>query len=216
MSRLTPGQPLAGNLKATEFNRHVDVAEWYHRNKALGDPSRTFASDIPTDIVKVKNVTGGDLVRGNVVEIGTRPIDALDPEHLWFRGETPDLSRPFGILRVPIPANKYGECQLAGACIARVSVTSTVHRHARLESGSTTLVSSGAGPVSLLEPPISLGTQDLAVRVFEEPRIEIVKKTSNERNPVSGYFPGKLMRFDPLLHSLVEVADIWLEDMNQV
>lgn len=219
MTRLAPGQPLAGNLKAAEWNRHVDAAEWYHRNKALGDPTKTFSWPIPSDIVKVKNASGEDLPRGAVVELVQKSIDELDPEHLWFQAQAPDsaeLRRVFGILREPILVGRYGECQIAGACIARVLVEDTLHKHARLDTGLTDLVSATSGPVSLIEPPLVPGLQNLAVRLYEEPRIEIVAKTSNKRDELSGYYPGTLLRFDPVERQLVSVASIWLEDMNQV
>ncbi|MCI0333541.1 MAG: hypothetical protein L0228_10000 [Planctomycetes bacterium] len=47
-------------------------------------------------------------------------------------------------------------------------------------------------------------------------RIDIVRKTSNMRDGGSGYYPAKLLRFDPIAHTLSEVDDIWLEDMNEV
>jgi hypothetical protein len=167
------------------------------------------------DVVKVKNLTGGNLLRGSVVELGQKIIDPLTREHLWFQGLVPALSGAFGILLFPSPENAIDACQLVGPCIARVNVGNVLHRHAIVEAGSTVLRSAGAGPVRLVHPATAPGVQEMGVRLFEEPRIEIVKKTSNERDPVSGLYPGKLMRFDPLL-GLAEVSEIWLEDVNQI
>lgn len=58
---------------------------------------------------------------------------------------------------------------------------------------------------------------DGIVRVLKtNRRVEIVKKTSDVRDVTSGFYPGKLLSFDPETKALSVVDDIWLEDMNEV
>jgi len=71
------------------------------------------------------------------------------------------------------------------------------------------------GVVHTPQPPGTAGDKG-EWWILDPRRIEIVKKTSSERDETSGYYPGKLMYFDPVLHQLTEVANIWIEDMNEV
>jgi hypothetical protein len=52
--------------------------------------------------------------------------------------------------------------------------------------------------------------------ILDPRRVEVIKKTSDQRDGTTGYFPGKLLHFDPATRSLTEVEDIWIEDANQV
>ena len=163
MSRLRPGQPLAGNLKAAEFNRHVDAAEWYHRNKALGEGGGPQGVAVSTDILRVKNGSGGNLGRGSVVGIGERLITSLDLRYLWYDYATPSPGAPWGILRRAAPQSAIEEAQVSGVTIARLNVTDLAHRCAYVTSGSNVLQSTFFGPVQLLEAAAETGEQEMAV-----------------------------------------------------
>lgn len=213
LKRITAGQKWKASARThNEIVGHVERSQFDERGNRLPDGDD---ADTP-DVVKVRNLTGGHLARGSVVELGQKIINPLTREQQWYEGHTPDLSRAFGVLLFPTPENAISACQLVGPCLARVNVTNLLHRHAIVQVGSTVLQSAGAGPVRLVHPATAAGVQEMGVRLFEEPRIEIVKKTSNQRDGASGFYPGKLMRYDPILKTLVEVADLWLEDVNQV
>ena len=55
-----------GQVSATEYNRHVDVAEFVLRNLVFGDgsPRRGTAND--TNCVTVKNASGADRRQGEI------------------------------------------------------------------------------------------------------------------------------------------------------
>ena len=213
MSRLRPGQPLAGNLKAAEFNRHVDAAEWYHRNKALGEGGGPQGLAVSTDIIKVKNGSGGNLARGSVVGIGDRLITDLDPLALWYDYAAPDPEQPWAILRRAAPAGAIEEAQLSGVCIARVNVSDIDHRYARVVSGPNVLDSAGSGPVRLVQPATSTGEQELVVHLHYEPRVELVELLSLTK--VDDFYPGKILHYDPQTNTYSDGPSVWLVDANE-
>lgn len=216
MAKLRAGSPPL-IPSAGAWNRHEEVADWYHRNKALGEGGGGLRFLVPTDIVEARNDSGADRRLGEVLELDlTAILDEIDPEYPWFKGVAPNTDRVFGILRRPVQAGQIAELQIAGQCQALVNVTNADHRAAYIATGSHVLQSFGTGPVRIISKPAGTGELECTVRLFEEPRIEIVKKTSNVKDGTSGYFPAKLMRFDPLTKSLTEVADIWLADLNDL
>jgi hypothetical protein len=150
-------------------NRFVDatnlVEQWrlgQGKTPLRGGPSQTS--------VRVKNLVGADLSRGSVVELGTYlpTVDtdtAIDPSTLWLQGNEYAANGRFGVVRDALKQNAFGECQLIGACLARVDFTDTAHRFCRPKVGETYFETSGnAGPVLILaKPSTGTGVQEAIV-----------------------------------------------------
>src|SRR6478609_5098316 len=111
---------------ATEWNRHVDAAEFVLRNLAFenGTPRRGTPGD--TNFVSVLNNSGADRLQGEILEftdIATGLTD-LTARHLILKGGSPSLANAFGVLNSPIKSNDLApDCQITGACIAQVNIT---------------------------------------------------------------------------------------------
>ncbi len=117
--------------------------------------------------VEVRNLTGNNLDRGQLVQLGSHLLTDLSEEHPWFEGKT--VANPIrgkiAILSRPIKAGEIGPAQIAGACIAYVFVLDPAHTHAVPSAGATVLVSSKVGPVELLMPAPGLGMRQLWVKL---------------------------------------------------
>jgi hypothetical protein len=161
MPRLRPGQPPL-IPSAAAWNRHEDVSEWYHRNKARGEGSDAPFYLTPSDVVQVRNDSGADRRPGEVLEckeddpLLTDPPGVIDPENLWFKGATPTGLRAFGVLLFPAKHDATESnrgvtpLQVSGVCKALVNITSATHRFAKVSSGSFVLQSAFEGPVRIL------------------------------------------------------------------
>ncbi len=161
MGRIEAGQSFAA-VSAAEFNRHVATSDWYHRNKALGEGGGGLRFTVPSDLVEVKNTSGGNRRLGELLEIddATRPLTDLDPEYAWFLGVTPNAQRVFGILTRPTPSNDQAPLQIAGGCKALVNFSDADHRAAYVEKDSYVLKSAFVGPVQIVWKPSGTGEKE--------------------------------------------------------
>jgi hypothetical protein len=174
MPRLRPGQPPL-IPSAAAWNRHEDVSDWYHRNKARGEGGDPQDYLPPTDVVQVRNDSGADRREGDVLEID--PTDGLldrplPRENLWFKGKTPNAQRPFGILLFPAKHDATESnrgvtpLQVSGVCKAFVNITSAGHGFAIVQSGQYVLQSADAGPVEIIDKESGTGEKKCVVRFF--------------------------------------------------
>lgn len=110
------------------------------------------------DILRVKNASGGDLLRCSVLGIDGPIFAPDDDEDAFLRevalsGVEPTSSHVdnFVILLEPAAEDRVVRACVAGVCAVKVDVTSTAHLYAVAESGETdNLVSAGSGPARIL------------------------------------------------------------------
>jgi hypothetical protein len=103
--------------------------------------------------VTIKNVSGGDLGVGRVVQLGLYLPGSPTNEHLWFEASTPaSAAAVHAVLREPVADTQFGEAQLLGACVARVNVGDVDHTCC-LVTAATELTSSPIGPHRLIHAP---------------------------------------------------------------
>ena len=166
LQHVQPGSPLM--IQAEAWNRIVDAAGRSEGSRRF-DGGAGDARRIPTRpavYIDVKNTTGGSVANrailsptGVVVDPATNPDLAADGPTVVAAAPTSD-SDPVLIAVQPIPAGTVGRAVVAGVTVAQVSVTSTSHRFARPIAGTSThLASAATGPVRLLVPPTTTGTQ---------------------------------------------------------
>ncbi|VTS01530.1 Uncharacterized protein OS=Isosphaera pallida (strain ATCC 43644 / DSM 9630 / IS1B) GN=Isop_2423 PE=4 SV=1 [Gemmata massiliana] len=163
--RRVAGQPLS--LYADELNAMLEVARAFRRGKLA---SLLAGTDVgawkPANIVYVQNGTGGDLsaravltASGAVVDPATDPVQARKEPTVEASAPT-SATDPVLVVLDGIAAGTVGRAAVSGVTVAQVSVTSTGHRFARPISGNTSnLASASSGPVRLLVPPATTGTQ---------------------------------------------------------
>lgn len=141
-------------------NRMVDSMNRHEQQLRLGEGGRGLPWNIPPHLVKAQNLTGSDLVRGAVIDLGDNLLstsDPLDAEHLWYEGETLAGGR-FAVCKRALPSTDIGDVQIFGACLARVNVTNVDHKRAFPKIGQAYFESSHLGPVEILSLTGTPGT----------------------------------------------------------
>lgn len=167
-SHVSPGSSRADSpaVSAGWLNAVSDAANYYHSQVAGGD-SRTPQRSLPVSgtIVKIKNSTGVDLLRGHVVQLGDYELTDFDFRKLWFDADlvADPLDLRIGLVRQAIKSGDYGPCQMLGVSTALVDVDQTSHTHAKAEDGEKVLASSTSGPLTILSPITTTGEQEVAV-----------------------------------------------------
>jgi hypothetical protein len=162
--KLTPGD---GTISAGEFNRHVDAADLVLGRQQLGTPSPPLRLDYDTNLVTVKNVTGANRRRGEIVELTNSPLPDFSSGQLWANAVAITSSGHFGVLLNPLAANAIGnrDCQVGGICTALVNVTSSTHNAARSSAGSHVLQSAASGSVRIIQKPVGTGEKTCLVQL---------------------------------------------------
>ena len=172
--------------KSSFHNDLVSMLADYKRGLLNNRPPKAHGSESPTDIVKVRNGTGGALAKGNVVQLGAAILSKKSNRTPWFECDKPtDSSLPNGharyaIMREPSPEGKIKQAQISGCCLATVLVTDDDHTHAFPVDDEVVLASGFAGPVELLEAPDGTGEQLLFVRLGLPQTIPLIVKPDGD------------------------------------
>lgn len=138
----------------------------FHGRAALGSSKGSKpAHSVDRSSVKIKNLTGDDLVRGHYVQLGEFELDAKDPRKIWFEGNLYDEAESgrIAIVTNAVKEDKRVDAVLIGIAVARVDVTSTSHRFAAPADGEFLLVSADSGNIEILDVVTGTGEQDCAV-----------------------------------------------------
>jgi hypothetical protein len=159
--KVSSGDPLPRS--ASLWNAIIDAANNYSQTRQLGTAGTSFNQPVPTDIVKLKNSSGGHLRLGEVLEVSDFLLTDVVRTSLWFDGDTPDGTRPFAIALQDIPDGSIDRAQMSGAGVAWVNVSSGSHEYAESEAGEVILRSSYTGPLRILYKPPGTGTLLCAV-----------------------------------------------------
>jgi len=145
-----PGERLV--IPATAWNKMLDM---------ISVPQQTGGElgslDIAPNLVWVKNVSGSDAYRFNVLSISGVVIDPIDGEtqekdfarRPVVKGTKDNTGYAFVILLEDIKSNAIGRAAASGVVACKVNVSNPAHKYAR-PNGLGTLESSVCGPVHLL------------------------------------------------------------------
>jgi hypothetical protein len=192
--KVSPGDK-ANRPSAHLHNVDVDIRNHWLREgpwKQLQQPSATPRNYSKT---KVRNSTGGNLRRGEVVEFSDFVFTQIKPDALWFVGTTPDLTNVgWGVTLKPIVDGEIGECLVLGICIAHVMIEDESHEYAAREDGETVLKSQASvGPVKILHKPTG-GTppeeRECVVQIMDEtgePNVVLADFRAHEDSPTYAY-----------------------------
>lgn len=161
-SPVSAGEPL--QIGAKWFNAVSAAAKAYARGKT-GTGAGGLDADWPGALlVTVRNDSGADRSRGEVLALGASITDAsplIDAATIPYeaqrdpvlKGTTPagGSSEWFAILPEPIPTSKFGKAVVAGFAVATVNVTDATHTHA-IATGSdcTKLTSALSGAARIV------------------------------------------------------------------
>lgn len=160
--KASPGQPFRAPRSET-WNGMVDAGNAYRAGRlSVGAPAPTSPRE--TDLIRIKNNSGGNRARGQILRINGKAITDLSNEHIWLVGSEPTASGYFGILREPIASGGVGVAQVSGCCLARVNVGSTGHTRAKAVAGLYVLASADDGPLEIIYSPGTTGEVECVVR----------------------------------------------------
>lgn len=170
IKKVSAGAPLGSlpSMSAGWLNSVSDMLAWYHRMKATGDSGGSGEGLADSSgIVSVKNSTGGDLVRGHVVQLGDYLLTDVSHRRHWYDGTTYDAAdtSKIAIYTTACPNGIIKPARLLGKCTAVVNVSDTGHRFAEASNGSTVLASAASGDIAILSGNKISGTgeQELTV-----------------------------------------------------
>lgn len=160
--KASPGQPLRAP-RAETWNGMVDAGNAYRAGRLnVGAPPPTRPRQ--TDLVRIKNNSGADRARGEILLIDGKAITDLTDEHIWLLGDEPTADGYFAILKEPIASGGVGVSQVSGCCLAMVDVSDTDHTRAKAAAGLYLLESSTDGPLEILYQPGTTGEVECVVR----------------------------------------------------
>lgn len=199
--RVSPGQPIPRS--AVLWNNIIESANDYARRSRLGEAGGSVSLPNPTDVVKIKNSTGGHIRAGEVLEITGFLLGNVRRTELWFDGDTPDATHPFAIALQDIPSTAIDRAQVSGVCVALVNVTDAAHGYAYVEDAEKVAQSAVTGPLRILHKPTGTGEKICAVLFefgatdtgphwieFELTEALATSDASADADVVSGYGPG--------------------------
>lgn len=169
-------------LRSAAFiNDLIDVVNDYRTLRTGSRPGKSIHNTPSTDCVKVKNLTGANLPRGSVVQLGDYLLGTLDPRNLIFEGNTvaAPVSLKYAILRQPLKTNAIGWAQCSGVCTALIDLADEGDRFANPVAGEIHLESAPSGPIEILSPVLiesgasesSESLHELVVRLCSPPSI---------------------------------------------
>lgn len=160
-----PGDP--SPAKSADWITAVSAATsaYLSRGELGSSKGAKPAGQVDRAAVKVKNLTGSDLVRGNYVQLGDFELDARDPRKMWFEGNLYDeaVSNRIAIVTNAVKSTARVDAVLIGVAVAVVDVTDTDHRFAVPVDDDYTLTSTATGAIEILDTVTSTGEQECAV-----------------------------------------------------
>lgn len=160
--KVAAGQPIPRS--ASLWNNIIGSANEYALRQ-LGQPGAQSNQPILADVVKIKNSSGAQVRRGEVLEISGFLLTAVVRESLWFDGDTPDGTRAFVVALQDIPSTSIDRAQVSGVCVALVNVTDAGHGYAVVASGEPVAQSAESGPIRILYKPSGTGEKTCAVLI---------------------------------------------------
>lgn len=167
MAKLRPGDPINA-ITSRDWNRFVDVADWYERYKRLGDGGIASANMYGQTCFQVRNNTSGDVVAGAVVEISGTDITDLRRDQCWLNGIVrAGVDPACGVYLEATPDGAFGRCVLSGVVIASVDIIDADNTHARVLPGSTQLRGDFGGWARIIYKPSGTGVKTCVVQVGE-------------------------------------------------
>jgi len=169
--KVSIGQKRSANplmSSASAVNNTLDAVAYYQGQMALGKGKPPNESVPNPCVVKVKNISGGDLARGKILQLGDFILTEMQNSQLWFEADTPAATpnehRKLCVLRKPVLDGSIGEAFIAGACIASVDSIADTHTRASVTPSSSNLTSNTWGPFEILSPLDGTGVQEAVVR----------------------------------------------------
>lgn len=168
MAKMREGDSLNG-LSAGSWNRHEEVADWYFRNVAHGDPKNYGRqTPPPAGAILIKNSSSADRRLGEILKVGDYLNTGLNfaefRQYPWFDTAIHDgTDAPVCVLLHPIPNGDFGWAQISGVCPALVNFSHADMRYARPAASNDVLQADVLGQVRVLYKPSGTGEKECLV-----------------------------------------------------
>ena len=168
--------------KAADETAKAATADMYRRG-----PERLPDRQQPIDsnLVVVRNDSGGNLRRYDVVGLGTantKLLTAVDRDQVWLIADKLTNCLPncqVAVLIDPLANGKFGLAQVSGRGVAYVNVGAVWHRRARPTKAANVLVSSLFGPLEILRKPDGTGEKLCYVSIGHSDNRGVFCKTTS-------------------------------------
>lgn len=154
-----PGDFATPAWSQNEIVDHVNAAR-------LTDATNRHRQDVSRNVIKVKNSSGADRGRGQVLKVDDFLLTDFDKSQfsLWYDGILPTSSTDcVAVLLEPIQDGKIGPAQIDGVCVGRVNLTDITHTRAAPASATSILQSGTTGPFKVIGNPTGVAEQDVGV-----------------------------------------------------
>jgi len=143
--KVSPGQPWKPP-RADQQNAWDEAADYFQVKQQLSVPSPQHFFPRPTDLIRVKNDSGADRDRGDVLELDSFLLESLAAESLWFSGVVPTADdKPYCVLLKPIPNGEIGQGQISGVCIAKLNNSDPALPFGKAREGQTKIETVACG-----------------------------------------------------------------------
>lgn len=167
--KTSPGSPFRPP-PAVIWNNMVDAGRAFAQSRFdSGPPARTRPRQ--TDLIKLKNSSGADRARGEILKIEGTILTEQDAEEIWLDGVEPTTECRFGILKEPSVSGEINQAQVSGVCLAMVNIIDVDHTFASAEDEEYVLQSGESGSVEILYAPDGTGEKECVVRFGGMPRL---------------------------------------------
>lgn len=149
-------------------NDVTDMLAWFRRAKASGEVLGAGGSlESSSGVVRVKNLTTADQLRGNYVQLGAYLLDDVSQHKHWYEGNLYDAAEngKVAILERAVKSDDTSmvRARILGKCTARVNVTDVDHRFAVPVDGESVFDSASSGDIEILGAIDGTGEQELPV-----------------------------------------------------
>jgi hypothetical protein len=141
---------------------------------------------VDSNIVVVRNDSGSDLRRYDVVGLGTantKLLTLVDRDQVWLIADKLTNCLPncqVAVLLDPLLNGKYGYAQVSGRGVAYVNVGAVWHRRARPTKAADVAVSGLFGPLEILRTPDGTGEKLCYVSIGHSGNRGMFAKTTSE------------------------------------
>jgi len=211
--KATPGSRFKPPSAAI-WNNMVDAGRAFADGQlSSGAPQPTRPPQ--TNTIKLKNSSGENRRKGEILKIDGKVITDLTAEHIWLDGLEPTDDCRFGILKAPAETGdppEIVEAQLSGVCLALVNIGHVAHRRASAVEGEFVLQSGFSGPVEIQYAPSGTGEHECVVRIGVVTETLIVEMTTTVGPGKAG--TGKVMRIANDRATLADGDDITIEELD--
>lgn len=181
-TKVSQGQRLSETpIHTAPFINDTINAINFFKDNQNGNPTETPTGAIwDTDLVKVQNLTGSDVIRGQVVQLGDELPATRNWRFPWFEGNivADPVTQKIAIILIGGPTMVGLQppaivlACVSGRCTAQVDVSDVTHKFATAVAGSVNLASATSGPIQILSPLTDTGVQELWVLLSAGSTIE--------------------------------------------